>query len=77
MSWTAPDFEQTKANFLRISGAVEKARSRQELRALLMADVGAAHHSFNTLEMVSRAVNVTTELMESMCDDLDEDGVPK
>lgn len=76
MSWTPPSFDVSKANFLRIARAVEKAQSKAELRALLLADVGGAHHSFNTLELIDRSVNVAVTLLESMGDDLDEQGAP-
>lgn len=77
MSWTPPDFATAKARFLRIAAAVEKADNAPTLRALLMADLEAPYHSFNPLTMVSRAENTVMQLVDSMLDDLDEDGVPK
>lgn len=74
--WIQPSFEQAKADFLRIARAVEKAQSAPELRALLMSDIGAEHHSFSTLELIERASILTCELLHSMEDDLDQQGVP-
>lgn len=77
MSWTPPDFEISKANFLRIASTLEKAKSKTELRALLMADLDAPYHSFNPFQLVGMAENVVVEVINSVLDDLDEDGVPK
>lgn len=76
MSWTPPDFPTAKANFMRLAAAAEKAQSAEQLRALLLADTAGAHHSFNTLELIDRSVNVAVTLLESMGDDLDEEGAP-
>lgn len=75
MSWTPVDFSTSKAAFLRIAGTVEKAQSKTELRALLMADLDAPYHSFNPFELVGKAENVAVELLNGTLDDLDADGI--
>jgi hypothetical protein len=76
MSWVAPEFSETKAKFLRLAATVEKAHSKAQLRALLLADLSAPYHSFNALELVSKAENVVVEMVNSVLDDTDEDGAP-
>lgn len=77
MSWAPVAYEESKATFLRIARTVEKAHSKAELRALLMADLEAPYHSFNPFDLVGKAENTAVELLNSILDDLDEEGIPK
>jgi hypothetical protein len=77
MSWTPPDFEVNKAKFLRIARTAEKASSKGEFRALLMADLEAPYHAFNPFDLSGNLEQIGTEMAFCILDDLDEDGVPK
>ena len=69
-------FEEEKSALRRFAQTLEKAKSPQELRALLMADLTAPYHSFDTLAMLTNVENLTYDLVQLMSNGLDEDGCP-
>ena len=69
-------FEAEKAALLRFVQTLEKAESPQELRGLLMADLTAPYHSYDTLALLTKVENLTYDLVDLMSNDLDEDGGP-
>lgn len=69
-------FEVEKAALLRFAHTLEKAKSPQELRGLLMADLAAPYHSYDTLALLTKVENLTYDLVDLMSNDLDEDGCP-
>lgn len=71
-----PTFSVCQAALLRLAQTTAKARTSAELRALLLADIGAPYHSFDALTLACEFINLADRLGELITEDLDEDGAP-
>lgn len=76
MTETQAKFEHGKANVMRFSEVLSKAKTPQELRALMLADTQAFYHSYDMLQLISFVEGVGCLISECMGDGLDEEGAP-
>ena len=73
---SAKNFNVVKQDFLRFADVLRKANTADELRALLLADIGASYHSYDMLDLLTVAEDIGFDLAECMGQNLDEHGAP-
>lgn len=69
-------FAQCQAALQRLAQTSAKAANVQELRALLLADIGAPYHSFDMLELATAPLHLGNRLSDLMLEGLDAEGAP-
>lgn len=69
-------FPQCQAAMHRLAQTVAKASDANQLRALLLADIGSPLHSFDVLALPTPIINLADRLSDFILQGLDEEGAP-